>query len=275
VAIGGAHLVIDNIVGWLTTSANWSGPDGVPTHLVEHLWYSLLAVAVAAVIALPLGLFIGHTGRGTFLVAGVANALRALPTLGLLILFVILLSPHIAGNSVYVLPSEFVLVLLAVPPILTNTYAGVQNVPPAARDAAEGMGMTGFDVLAKVELPCALPLLLSGIRASTLQCIATATVAAYVSLGGFGRYIVDGLAQRDFPQMAAGALLVAVLALLADGLLVLVEQAVVSPGVSGRSRRFGRATTGDSDSPDHARALTRIRGRFHPLRTPPSRQEMS
>ncbi|HEX2810547.1 MAG TPA: ABC transporter permease [Kineosporiaceae bacterium] len=268
--------MIGNIVGWLTTAANWSGPDGVPTHLVEHLWYSLLAVAVAAVIALPIGLFIGHTGRGTVLVAGLANALRALPTLGLLILFVILLSPHISGNAVYLLPSEVVLVLLAVPPILTNTYAGVQNVPPATRDAAEGMGMTGFGVLAKVELPCALPLLLSGIRAATLQCIATATVAAYVSLGGFGRYIVDGLAQRDFPQMAAGALLVAVLALLADGLLVVLERVAVSPGVSGRSRRFGRAAADvDSDSSDHARGSTRIRGRFHPLRTQPSRQEMS
>jgi osmoprotectant transport system permease protein len=268
--------MIGNIFGWLTTAAHWSGPDGIPTHLVEHVWYSLLAVALGGVIALPIGLYIGHTGRGTFLVAGVANALRALPTLGLLILFVILLSPRISGNAVYLLPSELVLVLLAVPPILTSTYAGVQNVPPDVRDAAEGMGMTGFDVLAKVELPCALPLLLSGIRAATLQCIATATVAAYVSLGGFGRYIVDGLAQRDFPQMAAGALLVAVLALLADGLLVAVQRVAVSPGVSGRSRRVGRSAAHSDGGPeDHARALTRIRGRFHPLRTQPPRQEMS
>jgi osmoprotectant transport system permease protein len=250
--------MIGDVVGWLTEPAHWSGVDGIPTHLVEHLWYSLLAVAVAAAIALPLGLAIGHTGRGTFVVAGLANGLRALPTLGLLILFVILLSPHITGNLVYLLPSEIVLVLLAVPPILTSTYAGVQNVPPAVRDAAEGMGMTGFGVLTRVELPCALPLLISGVRAATLQCIATATVAAYVSLGGFGRYVVDGLAQRDFPQMAAGAVLVAGLALVADAVLVLLERLTVSPGVSGR-----------------ARGMSRTARRFLPLRTNLSRQETS
>jgi osmoprotectant transport system permease protein len=226
--------MIGNILAWLAAGSNWTGADGVPHRVVEHVGYSLLAVAISALIALPVGLAIGHTGRGTFLVAGLANALRALPTLGLLILFVILLSERISSSAVYLLASEAVLVLLAVPPILSNTYAGVQNVPPAARDAAEGMGMTGRQVLARVELPCALPLILSGLRAATLQCIATATVAAYVSLGGLGRYIVDGLAQRDFPQMASGALLVAALALVADGVLVLLQRAVVSPGVSGR-----------------------------------------
>ena len=262
--------MIGDVVGWLTDPAHWSGVDGIPTHLFEHVWYSLLAVVVAAAIALPLGLLIGHTGRGTFVVAGLANGLRALPTLGLLILFVILLSPHITGTLVYLLPSEIVLVLLAVPPILTSTYAGVQNVPPAVRDAAEGMGMTGFRVLTRVELPCALPLLLSGVRAATLQCIATATVAAYVSLGGFGRYVVDGLAQRDFPQMAAGAVLVAGLALVADALLVLLERLTVSPGVSGR---FG-APAGAGGS-GRVRGMSRMVQRFLPLRTNLSRQETS
>ena len=250
--------MISSIVTWLSVPAHWQGPDGVPTHLVEHLWYSLLAVVVAAVVALPAGLVIGHTGRGTFLVAAFANAMRALPTLGLLILFVVLLLPHIASDLVYLLPGEAVLVLLAIPPILTNTYAGVQNVPPDVRDAAEGMGMTPRGVLLRVELPCALPLLVSGVRAAVLQCVATATVLAYVSLGGFGRYIIDGLAQRDFPQMASGAALVAALALLVDGLLALVARFVVSPGVSGRA---GRARSG------HARALSRARGRFHPAHT--------
>jgi len=250
--------MISSIVAWLGDPAHWQGPDGVPTHLREHVWYSLLAVVVAAAVALPAGLVIGHTGRGTFLVAGVANAMRAVPTLGLLILFVILLLPHIASDLVYLLPGEAVLVLLAVPPILTNTYAGVQNVPPEVRDAAAGMGMTPRGVLLRVELPCALPLVLSGVRAAVLQCVATATVLAYVSLGGFGRYIIDGQQQRDFPQMASGALLVAVLALLADGLLALLARFVVSPGVSGRA---GRAR------PGHARALSRARGRFHPAHT--------
>jgi osmoprotectant transport system permease protein len=229
--------VIGSIIGWLTDPAHWQGSDGVPTRLLEHLGYTLIAVGIAVAIALPLGLLIGHTRRGTVLVAGVANALRALPTLGLLILFVILLLPHVASDLVYLVPAEAVLVLLAVPPVLTNTYAGVQNVPPEVRDAAEGMGMTGFGVLWRVELPVAVPLVLSGLRAATLQAIATATVTAYVSLGGLGRYIVDGLAQRDFPQMAAGALLVAALALVAEGVLVLVTRAVVSPGVSGRAGR--------------------------------------
>jgi osmoprotectant transport system permease protein len=235
-AAGGARLMIGSIFDWLTTAAHWTGPDGIPVHLWQHLWYSLLAVLIAAVLALPLGLAIGHTGRGTFLVAGVANVLRALPTLGLLILLVILLSPHLSNDLVYLLPSETVLVLLALPPILTNTYAGVQNVPAAVRDAAEGMGMSGREVLAQVEFPCALPLILSGVRAGTLQCVATSTVSAYVSLGGFGRYVVDGLASRDFPQMAAGAVLVAGLALAAEVLLLLFERVVVSPGVSGRFR---------------------------------------
>lgn len=227
--------MIGAILDWLTDPAHWQGPDGVPVRLGEHLEYTAVAVVIAALVALPVGLLVGHTRRGTVIVAGTANALRALPTLGLLILFVILLLPHLSSELVYLLPSEAVLVLLAVPPILTTTYAGVQNVPAAVRDAAEGMGMTGAEVLLRVELPVALPLILSGLRAATLQVIATATVTAYVSLGGFGRYIVDGLAQRDFPQMAGGALLVAALALIAEGVLVLVTRAAAYPVQEGIS----------------------------------------
>lgn len=263
--------MIGSIISWLTDPAHWQGPDGVPAHLVEHIWYCLIAVVIAIVIGLPVGLTIGHTGRGTFLVAAVANAMRAVPTLGLLILFVILLLPHITGDLVYLGPGEAVLVLLALPPVLTNAYAGVQNVPPDVRDAAQGMGMTGRDVLLRVELPCAAPLILSGVRAAVLQCVATATVLAYVSLGGFGRYIIDGQQQRDFPQMAAGALLVAALALLADGVLALAGRLVVSPGVSGRAGRPGR--------PRFARPLPSLTGTT-PIRTTatrfhPERQELS
>jgi osmoprotectant transport system permease protein len=259
VATGGEGRVIRDILDWLGDPAHWQGPDGVPTHVAEHLGYSFAAVALAVLIGVPIGLVIGHTGRGTVAVAGLANAVRALPTLGLLTLFVILLLPHVANDWVYLGPGEAVLFLLALPPVLTNTYAGVQNVPPDVRDAARGMGMTGRGVLLRVELPCALPLVLSGVRAAVLQCIATATVLAYVTLGGLGRYIIDGLAQRDFPQMASGALVVAVLALIADGLLVLLTRAVVSPGVSGRAGRAARS--------GHARARARARGRFHPSAT--------
>ena len=161
---------------------------------------------VAILIALPLGLLIGHTGRGVFLVVGLANGLRAIPTLGFVVLLFIWLSssitttfeiPYIVdrGALASFVPMMIVLVLLAMPPILTNTYAGVQNVEPAVRDAARGMGMTGGQIVRKVELPCALPLILSGIRSATLQVIATATVAAYLPfLGGLGRLIKDGAA---------------------------------------------------------------------------------
>jgi osmoprotectant transport system permease protein len=226
--------MIQGVVAWFTDPANWQGPDGIPARLVEHVEYSVIALAIALLIGLPLGLLIGHTGRGTFLVAGIANSLRALPTLGLVIFAVLLLAPLIHNNLAFTIPAVLVLVLLAVPPILTNAYAGVQNVDPQARDAAAGMGMTGGQVLRKVEFPCALPLIFSGSRSATLQVIATATVAAYVSLGGFGRYVIDGLAQHNYPEMAAGAILVAVLAVLADALLAIVQRYSVSRGLSGR-----------------------------------------
>jgi osmoprotectant transport system permease protein len=224
-AQGGEDLMISGIYTFLTTPANWQGPDGIPARLAEHIEYSVIALVIALLIALPVGLLIGHTGKGTAIVAMMANSLRALPTLGLLVFFVVLISPHIhgKGDAAYLIPSEIVLVLLAIPSVLSNTYAGVQNVDPAARDAAVGMGMTGGQVLFKVELPCALPLIMSGVRSSTLQVIATATIAAYVSLGGLGRFVFDGQAQQDYAQMASGALLVAALAMLTDLLLSLLQ----------------------------------------------------
>lgn len=235
--------MIDDVVGYLGAGEHWSGPDGIPARLGEHVYYCGLALAIALILALPLGLLIGHTGKGTGIVAAVANALRALPTIGLLVFFVVLISPHVRGkgDAAYLIPSAIVLVLLAVPSILSNTFAGVQNVDRAARDAAKGMGMTGWQVLWRVELPCALPLILSGVRSAALQLVATATIAAYVSLGGLGRFVFDGQAQQDYPQMASGALLVAGLALAVDLGLAAVQRLVVSPGISGRFAR-GRGT---------------------------------
>ena len=231
--------MITDIWNWLTTAEHWHGPDGVPIHLKEHLQYSLIALLVAAAVALPLGLLIGHTGRGSFVVVAVANSFRALPSVGLLTFFVILVAPHvhITGAATYLIPSEIVLILLAVPSMLTSTYAGVSAVDPAVRDAARGMGMRGSQVLWQVELPNALPLIFSGIRSSLLQVIATATITAYVSLGGLGRYLIDGLAQRDYPQMASGSVLVALLALLIDVLLAVVQRYTVSRGITGRYSR--------------------------------------
>lgn len=222
---------------WLANPATWSGPTGIPARLLEHLGYSFAALVIAAAIAIPLGLYVGHTGRGRFLVVNAVGAARAIPSLGLLMLVVLWVSPLITSDLAYVIPSLIVLIVLAAPPILSGTYSGVDEVDPAARDAAKGMGMRGLQVLTQVELPCALPLIFSGLRSAMLQLVATATIAAIVSLGGLGRYLIDGLAQRDYGQMAGGALLVALLALGIDLVFGLIQRYAVSPGLTGRRVR--------------------------------------
>lgn len=224
---------------YLGNSAHWSGPEGVPARVLEHLEYTFLALAFVCLIALPLGLFVGHTGRGSVAIAGTANALRALPDFGLLVYVVLLISGRLPAGLAYLLPSVLVLVILGIPAVLSATYAGIQAVDPAARDAAKGMGMTGSQVLWRVEVPNAMPLILSGVRSSMLQIVATATIAAYVSLGGLGRFILDGQSQRDYSQMAAGAVLVGVLAIVLDLLVAGIQRLVVSPGVTGRFRTAG------------------------------------
>lgn len=226
--------MISQILAWLLDGAHWQGEDGILRRIVEHLEYSVAAVAIATLIAIPLGLYIGHTGRGRFLAVSALGAARAIPSLGLLFLAVLWLGPRFSGDIAFLAPTALVLVVLAIPPILSGAYAGVEAVEPAARDAAKGMGMRGPQVLRHVELPCALPLILSGIRSAMLQVIATATIAAVVGLGGLGRFLIDGLAVRDTPQTASGALLVAGLALIVDLILALVQRAVVSPGLTGR-----------------------------------------
>jgi len=227
--------VLNGILGWLTDPQHWNGPSGIPTRIGEHLVYAAVSLLIAAAIAIPLGIAVGHSGKAKWAVS-VANSLRAVPSLGLLFAVALWLGPRIANNLAYVIPSIIVLVLLAVPPILSGTYAGIEGVDPAARDAAKGMGMRGGEVLRRVEIPCALPLLISGLRSATLQVIATATIAASISLGGLGRYLIDGLSVSDYAQMAGGALLVAVLALIVDGGLALVQHSVVSPGLTGKFR---------------------------------------
>jgi osmoprotectant transport system permease protein len=226
--------MIGGVFDWLFTGSHWSGDDGILHRLNEHLQYSAEALVVVLLIGIPLGLFIGHTGKGGVAIAGVANALRALPTFGLLVYVVIAFSGELPADWAYLGPSLFVLVVLGIPAVLSNTYAGIQNVDPAARDAARGMGMTGWQVLWRVEVPNALPLILSGVRSAILQIVATATIAAYVSLGGLGRFMLDGLAQRDYSQMAGGAVLVGVLAVLLDLAMALVQRYVVSRGITGR-----------------------------------------
>jgi len=229
--------MINRILAWLADGAHWQGDDGILRRVTEHMEYSLTALLIAALIAIPLGLYIGHTGRGRFLVVSAVGSARAIPSLGLLFLAVLVLGPRFQGDIAFLAPAGLVLVVLAIPPILSGAYAGVGGVDPAARDAAKGMGMRGSEVLRHVEVPCALPLILSGVRSAMLQVIATATIGAVVSLGGLGRFLIDGLAVRDTPQTASGAILVALLALFVDMVLALIQRSVVSPGLTGRYRK--------------------------------------
>jgi len=219
---------LQQALDYIFTAGNWTGKAGLGARIIEHLQYTGVAVAVSVLIAVPIGLAIGHTGRGSFLVVTAVNALRALPTLGVLLLAVLLW-------GLGLLPPTVALTLLAVPPLLAGTYSGIANVDPKVTDAARAMGMSGRQVLTRVELPNALPLILGGLRTATLQVVATATVAAYASLGGLGRYLIDGIKIRQFYLALVGALMVTALALLLDGLLAMVVWASL-PG-TGRLRR--------------------------------------
>jgi osmoprotectant transport system permease protein len=219
--------VVHQVIAWLTDPVNWSGPEGIPARTLQHVFYSLVATGIAAAIALPVGIFIGHTGRGTLFAVNLTNLGRAIPTLGIIILVF-----RLAGYGI--VPVLVSLVALAIPPIVTNSYAGISSVDRDVRDAAEGMGMRGRQVLWQVELPVAMPLIMAGIRTSAVQVVATATLAAFVGLGGLGRYLIDGLSQRDLPQVVGGAILVALLALLTELLLGRVQTMVVSQGLAER-----------------------------------------
>lgn len=216
--------LILEIVAWLTDPAHWQGANGVPTRLLEHLWYAASSVAVALAVALPVGVWVGHTGRGGNLAMNVANVGRAVPSFGVIILMVVL------GGLGY-LPVLVALAAFAIPPILTNAYAGIRDVDPEVVDAARGMGMREWQVLTRVELPVASPLLMAGVRTAAVQVVATATLAAVPALGGFGRYIVNGLSVQDYAQVASGAVLVAALALTVEGALAGVQRLVVPASV--------------------------------------------
>jgi osmoprotectant transport system permease protein len=206
-------------VDWFSQSSVWSGPDGIPARLLEHVWYSGLAVLIAALIALPAGLLIGHTGRGSLIAATLSNFWRALPTLGLVIL-VFRLEP------LSIWPVLVALVVIAIPPILLNTDVGIRSIDPGVRDAARGMGMTGWQALWRVEVPIAMPLILAGFRSAAGQVVATATIAAFVGLGGLGRYIIDGYANRDIGEITGGAIVVALLALAVEGGFALLQRSL-------------------------------------------------
>lgn len=225
------------VAEWLADPANWEGTFGVPNRLQEHVVMSAVSVAVAAAIALPLGMWIGHRRRHEFLVVSVANMGRAIPSFGLLLLFATMFGVGLGAPASLRPAALFALVLLAIPPIVTNAYVGIQQVDADTLEAARGMGLSEREVLFRIELPLAAPLIMAGLRTAAVQVVATATLAAVIAGGGLGRFIVDGFAARDLVQVFAGALLVAVLAIVTELSFELVERAV-TPRTS--SRRRGR-----------------------------------
>jgi osmoprotectant transport system permease protein len=217
---------------WLRAPAHWHGSDGIGLRLLQHLAYSGLSLLIAAVIALPLGVAIGHTRRGGIAVVNAANAWRAIPTLGLLVLMVNLLGLTAAA---WLIP----LVALGIPPILVNAYVGVLEVDPDLTDAARGMGMTGWQILRKVEIPVALPLIMLGLRTAAIFIVATATIAAEIGVGGLGRYIIDGLSQENYGEVAGGAVLVVILSVLVQVIFVALRRLVVPAPLRMQAREDG------------------------------------
>jgi osmoprotectant transport system permease protein len=214
---------------WLTDADTWSGSSGIPARVQEHVWYSLLAVVIAIGVGLPGAVWLGHLRRFGTAAINVSNVGRAVPSFAILIL-----GAQLWGLSAWAgVPwaALVALVALALPPIVTNAYVATAEVDDAIRDAARGMGMTGRQSLWRAELPVAAPGVMNGIRIATLQVVATAALVAVLGAGGLGRFIVDGIAVRDFPRVFGGALLVAALALAVEGLLALTQRAVTPKGV--------------------------------------------
>jgi osmoprotectant transport system permease protein len=214
---------------WLNSPQQWHGSDGILTRVFEHLGYSALSLLIAVLIAVPIGLLIGHYGRGGFAAVNVLNVARAIPTLGLLILLVVL-----SGLSVWawLIP----LVVLAIPAIVVNTYEGVAGVDPDLKDAARGMGMTGWQLLWKVEVPVAIPLIMLGLRTAAIFVVATATIAAEIGVGGLGRYIIDGLAANNYGEVAGGAAVIVVLALVVQVVFTGLRRLAVPRGLRLQAR---------------------------------------
>jgi osmoprotectant transport system permease protein len=230
------NTIIDGIQ-WLTTADNWTGRNGIGRAVLQHLWYSLIATALAAGIALPIGLAIGHTGRGRFVVVNISGIWRAIPTIGVVTIVY-------RWQPLSVWPVLIALVVLAVPPIVLNTVAGIDSVPGDIRDAATGMGLTGWQALWHVEIPNGLPLILAGIRSAANQVIATVSVAGFVGLGTLGVFIFTASRSNQQDVMAGASIAIIILVLAVEGLFALLQRAIVSPGVRARTPgRLRRAAT--------------------------------
>ena len=216
--------ILAKVVQWFGDPAHWAGTDGIPTRLAEHLRLSAESVLIGAVIALPIGIVLGHYGRFGTAAMNISNVGRAIPSFALLVL-----SFQIFGLGDA--PIIISLTALAIPPMVTNSYVAMREVDPDIKDAARGMGYRELAQILRIELPLAVPLLMAGIRTSAVQVVATATLAALIAGGGFGRYIIDGLAQFDYTKMMAGAILVALLALATELGLAALERALIPRGI--------------------------------------------
>lgn len=222
--------LVEATLQWLTDVESWSGPSGIPTRLIEHLALSGASLALAIALAVPLGIWIGHTGRFTSLAVNAANIWRAIPSLALIALVLPItaaIDPQL-GFKVY--PTLIAMVVLAIPPILVNTQAGIAGVDRDLVEAARAMGMREGQVVRRLELPLALPAIVTGIRTSAVQVVATATLGAIFGSGGLGRYLVEGIAQRDDGMTFGGVVLVVGLALLVEGGFVLAQGLTRSGG---------------------------------------------
>jgi len=218
-----------DVIAWLTAPEHWAGSNGIPTRIAEHLLLSGTTAVVAVLIALPIGVWCGHTGRGGFLAINIANLGRALPSLALLALMLPVALSLKLGLGFW--PTFFALVPLGIPPVLTNSYVAIREVDRDIIEAARGMGLREGQVLRQVELPIGAPLIIAGVRNAAVAIVATATLGALVAGGGLGRYIVDGLALQEYPRLFVGALLVALLSIAVELVFGALERLVVSAGI--------------------------------------------
>lgn len=225
------------VLHWFLDPVHWSGPDGIPIRLVQHIQLSAESVAIGALLALPVGILLGHYGRFGNLAINISNVGRAVPSFGLLVI-----SFQLFGLGD--LPIIISLTALAIPPMVTNSYVALREVDADIKEAARGMGYREFTQILRVELPLAVPLIMAGVRTSAVQVVATATLAALIAGGGFGRYVIDGLAQQDYTKLVAGAILVALLALATELALAGAERVLVPRGIRLlRAPAIRRATT--------------------------------
>ena len=229
------NLFLDALA-WIFSPVRLTGNDSIPAAFAAHLAFTVIAVLIAALIAIPFGWAIGHTGRGREIAVAVSGAARALPSFGLMLLLVLIFGVLHKPEAAIV-----AFVLLAIPSILAGAYTGIEAIDRTVIDAGRAMGMTQWQVLWRIEVPLGMHLLVGGLRAATLQVIATVTLAAYVALGGLGQYIITGIALRDYTEVLAGAILVTALALVVDGVFALVQRGVLSR-VSPRTDRAFNAT---------------------------------